>query len=312
VRKHPAFWVFFVLIGVLAFTGSFSVDARAIVNFITDDSFETMAFSSGVRIWTIKGSGYFTDDVSREGRASAVLQGPHHFNHQITQRVYNLSPGTEYVLSAWVKAEEDLAIASLGVSWYGGYTNIYRGLKLEEGWQKIELAFLLPMGSQPWVEVLLSGEHDGKLWWDNIELYEAKGIRELLAQEWTPRLEAGEVLYTGLVINAKGLGVERGMSPKIYDEDGRVLYAGSDVSTEQLINAGIVAYTKDLSSAIVHHRLSIHPEYPLSHPLVIDALAGKDRPKTGVVIGKSDAQALLNAIKEYDFLGRFAVVFVVD
>lgn len=280
---------------------------------IVDGSFESFITDPEAQTWVLHGEGDIDTGQAVEGRASARLIGPNRYQSEwVHPFVTPLVPGREYVISGWVRTTAEGSIASLGLRWPGGDTRIYRGLRPDENWQKLELAFRVPDPAPAWIQVVLSGEHTADLWWDDIQIIEAQTVRERMAKEWAPRLASGEQLYTGLVINAKGLGVLRGMSPKIYDEEGRVVYAGIGATTAQLIGSGIVAYTLELEDAISHPRLNVDPEYPLRHPLVIDALSGADTPRTGVVIRQHDAEVLYAALNEYDFLGRFAVVFVVD
>lgn len=280
---------------------------------VADGSFEAIATDAASKVWVLNGSGSIDRTTAHDGRASARLSGPNRFQSEWVHSFGTpLVPGREYVISAWVKASAEGSIASLGLRWPGGDTRIYRGLRPEDGWQKLELEFTVPASGPAWIQVVLTGEHPAELWWDNVQIFEAKTIRERLASEWAPRLAQGEQIYTGLVINAKGIGVLRGMSPKIYDDEGRVVYAGVGASGTQLIGHGIVAYMLELEDALSHNRLNIDPDYPLRHPLVIDAIDGADLPRTGVVIRRHDVDVLYAALNEYDFLGRFAVIFVVD
>lgn len=280
---------------------------------VVDGSFEALWRDPSVRTWVLNGKGSVDDSTAYDGQASARLAGPNRYQSEwVHPFAMPLVPGREYVVAAWVRATGDGSVASLGIRWPGGDTRIYRGLRPDEEWQRMELLFRVPDPAPAWIQIVLTGEHSRDLWWDSVTIAEAQTIRERLAREWAPRLASGEQLYTGLVINAKGLGVTRGMSPKIYDEDGRIVYAGLGATTDLLIGSGIVAYATELQDAIRHPRLSVDPNYPLRHPLVIDAIDGADNPRTGVVISRYDAQVLFAALNEYDFLGRFAVVFVVD
>lgn len=280
---------------------------------VIDGSFESLAATPGMETWVLNGRGSIDVTMARDGRASARLDGPNAFQSEWVHPFHMpLVPGREYVVSAWVRATGEGNIASLGVRWPGDVTYIYRGLRAEDEWQRMELLFRVPDPAPEWIQIVLTGDHEAALWWDDVSVVEAQTIRERLAREWAERLEQGEQLYTGLVVNAKGLGVLRGMSPRIYDEDGRVVYAGTGASSDLVIGTGIVAYTRELSEALSHSRLNVDPNYPLRHPLVVDAIDGADSPRTSVVISNYDAEVLFRALNEYDFLGRFAVVFVVE
>lgn len=303
-------WLWIVVF-LCAFVGIASAEEPLVV--VHDGSFEASAQNPQLGHWALHGSGAFDNQTAFDGNVSAKLQGPQRFTAEWTYEFPDgLVAGREYVVSAWVKAERDGAVASLGVRWSGGYPRIYRGLQAESDWQRMEMLFTVPVPAPDRMEIVLSGDHDGALWWDRVEIFEARDLGERLAAEWEPRLARGESLYTGLIINAKGLGVERGMSPKVYDHEGNILFAGVEATGEQLISTGIVAYTRSIEEALSHPRLNVHEEYPLRLPLIVDAVDGRDWPRTGVVLGARDTRLIREALQEYDFFGRFAVVIVID
>src|SRR5690606_2134976 len=164
----------------------------------------------------------------------------------------------------------------------------------------MELRFEAPI-EPGWRQIVLSGT--GRLLWDDVTLYEAFSLESQLAAEWEGMLESGAPIYTGLVVNALGTDLERGMSPKIYSEDGSLLCAGTGAGDAQLIQTGIVAYATDLSQATRHPRLRVSEAYPLRVPLVVDAQGTRGTPRTDVVIGAADAALIREAINHYDFLG---------
>ena len=74
----------------------------------------------------------------------------------------------------------------------------------------------------------------------------------------------------------------------------------------------LVAYSTDLREATSHPRLKVSDAYPFRLPLVVDAQGTRGLPRTDVIIGAADARRIREAVEEYDFLGRFAVVFVLE
>lgn len=307
-------FAFYVSIALCLIIGqNTTVLADEYESLLTDAQFDLLMQNEAGSPWTLNGRGGADTSETYDGATSARLAGPNNYTSEWVYRLPStLVPGREYVVSAWVKSEVDQSLATLAVRWPGGGSRIYRGLNAADGWQKVELEFAVPDTEMDWMQIVLTGEHTASLWWDDVQLVEAKTVRERLANEWAPRLAKGDQVYTGLVVNAKGLDVERGTSPKIYDETGRVIYAGLGASEHQFIERGLVAYMRDVEDAMSHERLNIDPDYPLRHPLVIDAVDGADTPRTSVIIRERDAGLLYEALQEYDFLGRFAVVFVVD
>src|SRR5690606_29356426 len=118
------------------------------------------------------------------------------------------------------------------------------------------------------------------------------------------------LVYTGLIVDARGLGLQRGMSPRVYSQSGQLVYAGVAASFEFLQEAGIVSYGQELSPELLKR---IQPKNTIKiSPLVVRALEVTGSPETGVVISDDDAQAILDALDVYDFLAEYAVVFLID
>lgn len=261
-------------------------------------------------VWIFKGEETAWEARSGREGGAARYRGAAGSEAEIVQTIGTpLAPGQRYTLSAWVRSLEKGAVAVVGARWDGGYPRVFRGIDPEDGWVRIEFRFDAPI-EPGWRQVVLSGT--GELLWDDVGLYESYSLEARLAAEWEERLDSGAPIYTGLVVNALGTDLERGMSPKIYTEDGRLLFAGADAGYSQLITAGLVAYVTDLRQATTHPRLRVSEAYPLRLPLVVDAQGTRGLPRTDVVIGAADAELIREAINHYDFLGRFAIVFVVE
>lgn len=143
-------------------------------------------------------------------------------------------------------------------------------------------------------------------------MQESKTAAEEVAAQWEVNLKAGKPLYTGLVVNALGTTLERGMSPRIYDVTGRLIFDGKGATFEQLIGKGLVAYVRTLEDAAEHPRLAVSEEYPMRLPLIVDAQGVSGMPRTSVIIGEEAARRIRAATDQYDFLGRFAIIFVID
>jgi hypothetical protein len=74
-----------------------------------------------------------------------------------------------------------------------------------------------------------------------------------------PAAEATSGVYTGIVIDARGLALQPAVFPRIFDEDGQVLYAPESVQAEVAMQWGYVAYTRVLDSAQVESRVGKNP-----------------------------------------------------
>lgn len=244
------------------------------------------------------------------GRLSRSDRGVGYWRQEVPG---DLEPGARYVLSAWVLGEPG-TVAFVGIEprgpGGGGIQRIFRGLAHRQ-WQPVSMEFVAPPSGQ--VDILLGAEFSGTVWWTSAFLGQAEELPDRLARIWEERLQRYPRVYTGLVVDARGLGIARSMSPLIVDSEGNLLYTGADASHDIVIRQGIVSYMKDLEGALTHRRLAAHELYPYRLPLVIQGIGkvddGFDR---GVIVRAHDADVVRRHLLRYDFLARYAVVFLVD
>ena len=113
--------------------------------------------------------------------------------------------------------------------------------------------------------------------------------------------------YTGVVVDARGLGLESTFSPAIYDVNGRVVYGIANVDKNLVISKGMVDYTDVLEEATFGSRAG-------DNPLVVKAVevkGGKNSiNKVNVVVSVEDADRILLANEKSGMLDNLAVVFV--
>ena len=83
--------------------------------------------------------------------------------------------------------------------------------------------------------------------------------------------------------------------------------ASQNVVQEQ----GIVGYGSELTSELLE-RIAVDADYPYVAPLVVEAVGTADAAKTGVYISEEDTRRVLEAMAQYDFFARFAVIFLVN
>lgn len=114
--------------------------------------------------------------------------------------------------------------------------------------------------------------------------------------------------YTGVIINAKEMNLERTFAPVIYDTDGRVIYGIQNLDKDLAITYGMVEYSESLEeSAGGNSRAG-------NNPLVINAVdvkGGKNSVnKVNVVVSVEDGNKILLANERSGMLVNCAVVFV--
>lgn len=98
----------------------------------------------------------------------------------------------------------------------------------------------------------------------------------------------GEV-YTGLIIDARGLGLKPAMNPKVLSENGALVYGMDRRIMEDkkfVIKQGLVAYVRTMEKAKELKRIG-------KNPFVVRATGVAGQFKTDVVIGEEQAKAIL-------------------
>jgi hypothetical protein len=112
--------------------------------------------------------------------------------------------------------------------------------------------------------------------------------------------------YTGLVVDGRGLDLQRSMQPKILRRDGTEVWGTLYVTTELVQSTGIVGFLPTLEAAT-------DPSYWRSgtNPLIIRAVGRGGRYKADAVIENADAELVLAENAKTKFLDGFKVVFVV-
>lgn len=113
--------------------------------------------------------------------------------------------------------------------------------------------------------------------------------------------------YTGVIVDASGLGLEATFSPAILDTNGRVVYGIANVDKDIVISKGMVDYASAVTEATVGSRAG-------NNPLVVKAVevkGGKNSVnKVNVVVSVEDADRILLANEKSGMLENLAVVFV--
>jgi hypothetical protein len=111
--------------------------------------------------------------------------------------------------------------------------------------------------------------------------------------------------YTGLIIDARGLGVEPVISPVIVSEQGHAVYSSEFISRDFAVQNGACKYICDMGPASADRRIG-------SHPLVLKGLRKEGKPHPAVVISMSDYHLLEKATERHIFLKECRVIIVTD
>lgn len=118
-----------------------------------------------------------------------------------------------------------------------------------------------------------------------------------------PSAMSSDKVYTGLIVDARGISLRPAMAPKIISEKGEEVYGSSFVNRDYAVAQGMAGYSRNLEEASKNERVA-------SAPLVIKALKAANN--SDVVISDQDAMTLLAAAKNQKFLEQCKVLFVVN
>lgn len=130
-----------------------------------------------------------------------------------------------------------------------------------------------------------------------------------ISEDYTPapEVKAQAASYTGVVVDAAGLGLEGTFSPVIYDVNGRAIYGMRNIDKDFAISKGMVEYYNDLQTATVNSRAG-------SNPLVVKAVSvrggGNSVNPVNVVVSVEDGDKILYANEKSGMLENKAVAFV--
>ncbi len=116
---------------------------------------------------------------------------------------------------------------------------------------------------------------------------------------------AGGEIFTGLVVDARGLGARPAMSPKVFDENGKEVYGSLVVSKEYAVQQGISGYARDLTAAQGNPRVT-------ANPVTVKALSSEGPGKSDVKISNADANRLRMAKENLTFMQKCRVMIVLD
>ncbi|MBU2026938.1 MAG: hypothetical protein KJ814_04870, partial [Proteobacteria bacterium] len=120
-----------------------------------------------------------------------------------------------------------------------------------------------------------------------------------------PAPASGGEVFTGLVVDARGIQARPAMSPRIIDENGREIYGSMNVEREYAVQQGMSGYARDLTAAQSNARVT-------NNPLSVKGLKTEGAGRSDIVIAKADAEKILAAGDNLSFLKKCRVMIVLD
>lgn len=113
------------------------------------------------------------------------------------------------------------------------------------------------------------------------------------------------IVYTGIIIDARGIQARPAMSPRIFDEDGKKVYSLANVDIEYAIKNGMSGYVRDLTAAQTNQRIG-------ANPITVKAVRTSGPGKSDIIIGNVDAQKVRSTAESASFLKQCKVMIVLD
>ena len=132
-----------------------------------------------------------------------------------------------------------------------------------------------------------------------------KDIKPLDSITLVTRNKTSSPVFTGLVVDAKGLGVRPVMVPRIIDENNQEVYGSAFVSREYAVQQGMSGYARNLKEVLNSQRVA-------DHPLVAKGLKTLGPGRSEIVISNADASKLRSTSESLYFMKKCRVIIVVD
>ena len=111
--------------------------------------------------------------------------------------------------------------------------------------------------------------------------------------------------YSGLVIDARGVGARPSMVPVLLDESGQEVYGPAYVSREFAVQRGMCRYIRGMDDSANLPRVA-------PNPLFVKGLRTVSKGSCDIVISNADASKLRGASSHLEFLKQCRVVIVLD
>lgn len=119
----------------------------------------------------------------------------------------------------------------------------------------------------------------------------------------SPTRDAGG--YSGLIVDARGIGARPALVPVLVDENGKEVYSPAFVSREYAVQRGICEYTRSMEGIEQSPRV-------MPKPLLIKGLHTMGQNGCNIVISNADAFKLRDASTNLHFLKQCRVIIVLD
>lgn len=111
--------------------------------------------------------------------------------------------------------------------------------------------------------------------------------------------------YSGLIVDARGIGARPALVPVLVDESGKEVYSPAFVSREYAVQKGVCEYTRSMEGIEQSPRV-------MPKPLLIKGFRTMGQHGCNIVISNADAFKLRDASTNLHFLKQCRVIIVLD
>lgn len=119
--------------------------------------------------------------------------------------------------------------------------------------------------------------------------------------------ENSEKAFTGLIVDCSGIRVRPAMVPKIYDEDGQLVFGPPFISREYAVKDGVARYVRDLASSKTEADGRV-----ASRPLKVKGIRTSKTGSSDMVISNADAARVKASAGNLRSLQRCRVLIALD
>jgi hypothetical protein len=112
-------------------------------------------------------------------------------------------------------------------------------------------------------------------------------------------------IFTGLVVDARGIQARPAMSPRIIDEKGQEVYGSMNVEREYAVQQGMSGYARDLTAAQSNPRVT-------NNPVSVKGLRTEGAGRSDIVIADAEAERIRAGADNQGFLKKCRVMIVLD
>jgi hypothetical protein len=141
------------------------------------------------------------------------------------------------------------------------------------------------------------------------EIQQIESIKHILPTKNPPSSglakTAASDIYTGLVVDARGIAAKPAMVPRLLDENGQEVYGTAFASREFAVQRGMCLYAADFKPSQKDSRVG-------PRPLIVKGIKTLGPGQSNIVVSNADASKLLSSSEHLLFLKECKVVIVLD